>query len=149
MDFVSNCKNVCWRDSTNETTNFVVFSPQANFTDLSIAAAGEVVSTFAGRECCVVGATNPFGRQSEFPRPEPLLFVSSCSSIILTRLSETSSRPATPRRTDSARNRNQHLWISNQEHWPLDHRGGPETPQAGQLVSFSFRPFRYFQSPIW
>jgi hypothetical protein len=34
-------------------TNSVAFIPQANYTDWSIAAAGEVVSTFSGRGCCV------------------------------------------------------------------------------------------------
>jgi hypothetical protein len=34
-------------------------SPQANYTDRVTAAVGEVVPTFAGRECYVVSATDP------------------------------------------------------------------------------------------
>jgi hypothetical protein len=43
----------------------VAFSPQANYTDWSIAAAGEVLPTFTGRGCCVVSAANPFGHQTQ------------------------------------------------------------------------------------
>jgi hypothetical protein len=34
------------------------FSPQANYTNQSTTAASEVVLTFAGRECCMVSATD-------------------------------------------------------------------------------------------
>jgi hypothetical protein len=37
-------------------------SPQANYTDRTTAAVGEVVSTFAGRGCYVVSATDSHGR---------------------------------------------------------------------------------------
>jgi hypothetical protein len=37
-------------------------SPQANYTDRATAAVGEVVPTFAGRECYMVSATYSHGR---------------------------------------------------------------------------------------
>jgi hypothetical protein len=37
-------------------------SPQANYTDRATAAVGEVVPTFADRECYVVSATDSHGR---------------------------------------------------------------------------------------
>jgi hypothetical protein len=45
------------------------------------------VPTLADRGCRVVSATDPHGRNLGFLDPEPLLFHSSYSSIILTRLS--------------------------------------------------------------
>jgi hypothetical protein len=48
---------------------------------------GEVSGNLCGRGCCVVSSTNSHGRYSRFSRPEPLLFHSSSSSVILTRLS--------------------------------------------------------------
>jgi hypothetical protein len=41
----------------------------------------------------VVSATGPHGRYSRFSRPEPLLFHSSSSSVVVTRLSGPHSRP--------------------------------------------------------
>jgi hypothetical protein len=43
----------------------------------------------------MVSATDPHGRNLGFLDPEPLLFHSSSSSIILRRLSEPRSRPTT------------------------------------------------------
>jgi hypothetical protein len=37
-------------------------TPQANYTDGSTAAVGEVVPTFAGRGCYVVSSTDSHGR---------------------------------------------------------------------------------------
>jgi hypothetical protein len=37
-------------------------SPQANYTDRATTTVGEVVPTFAGRGCYVVGATDSHGR---------------------------------------------------------------------------------------
>jgi hypothetical protein len=57
--------------------------------------SANLVPTFANRGCHVVRATDPYGRSFRFPRPEPLLFNSSSSRIILTRLSWPGSRPTT------------------------------------------------------
>jgi hypothetical protein len=53
----------------------------------------KLVPTLADRGCRVVSATDPHGRNLGFFDPEPLLFHSSSSSIILTRLSGPRSRP--------------------------------------------------------
>jgi hypothetical protein len=53
---------------------------------------GQVSANFWGW-CRVVSATDPPGHYFRFPRPEPLLFHWSSSSIILTRLSGPRSRP--------------------------------------------------------
>jgi hypothetical protein len=47
---------------------------------------GEVSANFLRIERChVVNAADPYGRTSRFSRPEPLLFLSSSSSLVLTR----------------------------------------------------------------
>jgi hypothetical protein len=45
--------------------------------------------------CRVVSATDPLRKYYRFPRPEPLLFLPSSSSVVLTRLSGARSRPTT------------------------------------------------------
>jgi hypothetical protein len=55
----------------------------------------KLVPIFADRGCCVVSATDPHGRNLGFLDPEPLLFHSSSSSIILTRLIGPRFRPTT------------------------------------------------------
>jgi hypothetical protein len=55
----------------------------------------KLVPTFADRGCRVVSATDPHGRILGFLDPEPLLFLPSSSSIVLTRLSGPRSRPTT------------------------------------------------------
>jgi hypothetical protein len=59
-----------------------------NYTDRTTAA-------FADRWCYVVSVTDPSGRIIDFSRPEPLLFLPSSSSVVLTRLSGPLSRPTT------------------------------------------------------
>jgi hypothetical protein len=67
------------------------------------------------------GSLRPYSRLS---RPEPLLFLSNGSSVVLKRLCGSRSRPTTSQKICSAGNRNPDLWICSQEFWPLDHRGG-------------------------
>jgi hypothetical protein len=64
----------------------------------------------------------PYAR---FSGPEPLLFLSSSSSIVLTSLGEPCSRPTTTQKIWWGREPNLHLWICSHKLWPLDHRGGP------------------------
>jgi hypothetical protein len=52
----------------------------------------KLVPNFADRGCPVLSLTDPYDRIL-FCRPEPLLFLSSSSSIVLTRLSGSRSRP--------------------------------------------------------
>jgi hypothetical protein len=55
------------------------------------------VPNFAG--CRVVSAADPLRPQSRFSRPEPLPFLSSSSSVVLTRLSGPRSRPITSQKS--------------------------------------------------
>jgi hypothetical protein len=81
--------------------------------------------TFSERGCHVVSAADPLRPYSRFPRPEPLIFLSSISSIVLTRLSRPRSIPTTTQNIWQRLESNPDFWICNQELWPLDHRGGP------------------------
>jgi hypothetical protein len=56
--------------------------------------SAKLVPTFADRGCHVVSMTS-LRQYSRFSRPEPLLFLPSSSSIVLTRLSRPGSRPTT------------------------------------------------------
>jgi hypothetical protein len=83
---------------------------------------GEVSANFCRQrvprgQC--VGSQRPY---SQISRPEPLLFLSSTSSI----------GPCS--RRGSARIRTPDLWICNQELWPLGHRG---------ILLYTSRPY-YF-----
>jgi hypothetical protein len=80
--------------------------------------SAKLVPTFAARGCHVVIVADPLRPYSRFSRSEPLFFLSSSSSVVLTRLSG-------PR---SSRESNPDLWICSQELWPLDRRGGREKP---------------------
>jgi hypothetical protein len=72
------------------------FSPQANYNDSVTAMASEVVPTFSDRGCCcMISAADPYGGYSHFSKPEPLLSISSSSSVILRRPSGPHSRPTT------------------------------------------------------
>jgi hypothetical protein len=56
---------------------------------------GEVSAKFLDRGCHVVSVTYPLRPYSRFSRPEPLLFLPSSSSIVLTRLSSAGNRTET------------------------------------------------------
>jgi hypothetical protein len=60
---------------------------------------------------------------SRISRPDPLLFLSSSSSVVVTRLSGPRSRRTTSQKIWQRRESNTDLWICSQEFWPLDHRG--------------------------
>jgi hypothetical protein len=59
---------------------------------------GKLVPTSAGKACCVDNARGPYDGYTQFYRPEPLLFLPSSFSIILTRLSGPRSTPTTSRK---------------------------------------------------
>jgi hypothetical protein len=70
-------------------------SPRANYTDRATAACRRNdCQRFADRRCLVVSVTDPYGHILG-SRQEPLLFLSSSSSVVLTRLSGPRSRPTT------------------------------------------------------
>jgi hypothetical protein len=71
-------------------------SPRANYTDRATAASRRSnFQLFADRGCHVVSVTDPLRPYSRFYRQVPLLFYSSSSSVVLTRLSGPRSRPTT------------------------------------------------------
>jgi hypothetical protein len=57
-------------------------SPRANYTDFRLLSA-KSVPTFAYRGCHLVSVTDPYCRILGFVDLEPLLFLSSSSSIVL------------------------------------------------------------------
>jgi hypothetical protein len=89
---------------------------------------------------------------------EPLLFHSSSSSVILTRLSGPRSRPTTSQKiTGNAGNRTRVVWIGSQELWPVDHRGGHKVHTCFQqsyhrsILLFGHLYFKgdFFASSVW
>jgi hypothetical protein len=78
----------------------------------------------------VVSATDPYSRPSQFSRPEPLLFHSSTSSVILTRLSGPCSIPTVLRR-------------SRDSDW--QHNGRPRGPRSSPSKE-GFSTLRVVQS---
>jgi hypothetical protein len=57
--------------------------------------SAKLVLTFADRECRVVSSADPLRSHSRCSRLEPLLFFSSSSSVVLTRVSGPRTRPTT------------------------------------------------------
>jgi hypothetical protein len=76
------------------------------------------VPNFANRGRRVISATDPTNVNLDFLDPEPLLFHSSSSSVILTRLSGPVPYPLLLRKSATAGNGTRDLWICS-------HRGGP------------------------
>jgi hypothetical protein len=68
-----------------------------------------------------IRSLRPYSRLS---RPEPLLFLPSSSSFVLTRLSGPRSSTTTFQKIWQRWESNPDLWICSQERWPLVHRGG-------------------------
>jgi hypothetical protein len=86
----------------------------------------KLVTTFAVRGVPHGQRYGSLQLYSQFYRPEPLLFLPSSSSIVLTRLSRPHSRPTTSQKIWQRQNSNPDLWICSQELWPLGYRGGPK-----------------------
>jgi hypothetical protein len=80
---------------------------------------GEVSVNFCGW-CRMVSAKDPL--YSRFFTQEPLLFVPSRSSIILTDWVNPVPDPLFIRKSGSAGNQTRNLWICSQQLWRLDHR---------------------------
>jgi hypothetical protein len=73
-------------ETKHNKTNFVAFSPQANYIDGAAAACRRVlVQTFAVKGVSRGQRNGSPRRSSRFSRPGPPTFNSNCSSIILTR----------------------------------------------------------------
>jgi hypothetical protein len=107
-------------------TNSVVLSPQTKYTDWATATyRRNLVPTFANRGLSRGqrdGSPTVFNLQ--FYRPDPLLFFQVAPHLSLRGWVDPVAHPLPLRIFGSAGNRTQDLWISSQELWPLDHRGG-------------------------
>jgi hypothetical protein len=86
---------------------------------------GEVSANLCGQRVPRGKRYGSLRSYSWFSRPEPLLFLSSSSSIALTRLSGPRFRHTIFQKIWQSRETNPDLWICSQELWPLDHRGDP------------------------
>jgi hypothetical protein len=85
--------------------------------------SAKLVSTFCGYRLPRGQRDESIRPYSRLSRPEPLLFLPSSSSVVLTRLSGPCSRITTFHLVVPG-NRTRDLRICSQELWPLDHRGG-------------------------
>jgi hypothetical protein len=107
-------------------------SPRANYTDRENAACRRSEHQLLRIQGAMWSAwRTPTAVFSVPSRPEPLLFLPSSSSIVITRLSGPRSR---------AHYLSENLVASGMELWPLDHRGGIwdtelrlSIPAAGKL----------------
>jgi hypothetical protein len=86
---------------------------------------------------------------SRVSRPEPLLFLSSSSSVVLTRLSGPRSRPTTSQKIWKRRESNPDLWICSHKLWPLDHRGGQNSSSEENNRTQREWPHNHAPSPVW
>jgi hypothetical protein len=100
-------------------TYSVAFSPQANYTDRSNAAAGEVMPTFAGRSAQLISSAVNL---SFLDRSRHLFFPVAPQLSSRSRVDPVPD-PLFLRKPDSAGNRTWNLWICSQKLW-LDHRDG-------------------------
>jgi hypothetical protein len=88
------CRELCW--FMQKSLFFCGFSPQANYTDRAAAACRRTQCQLMRIEGVAWSAHRiPTAVNLHFLDPEPLLFHSSSSSVILTRLSGPRSRPTT------------------------------------------------------
>jgi hypothetical protein len=84
VNMLLNLKETPWLESASD-----LYRPN----DRRLTA--KLVPTFADRGCHVVSVTDPYGRILGFLNREALRFLSSSSSVVLTRLSGPRSRPTT------------------------------------------------------
>jgi hypothetical protein len=82
------------------------------------------VPTFADRGCHVVSATDPYSRIFGFLDRSHYCFFQVAHQLYSQSWVDPVSYPLLLRKSGSAGNRIQDLWICSQEIWLLDHRGG-------------------------
>jgi hypothetical protein len=104
----------------------------------------KLVPTFTGRECHVVSVTDPYGLNLGFL--DRRFFLSSSSSVLVTRLSAPRSRLTTSQKMWWRRKSNPDLWIYSQELWPLDHRGGLILPEMLVPPNFDCISVTYYST---
>jgi hypothetical protein len=103
------------------TNNSVALVRERTISTERLPLVDEVSANLCGYRVVAADPLRPYSRIS---RPEPLLFLWSSSSIILTRLSWPCSWPTTLHKIWQCRESNLNFWIYSQELWPLNHRGG-------------------------
>jgi hypothetical protein len=100
-------------------------SPQENYTDRATVACRPRECQHLWIESVALTAQRILTAVSlDCLDPEPLLFHSSSSSVILTRLWTSVPVPLLLRKSGSAGNRTRDLCICSKKFWPLDHGGG-------------------------
>jgi hypothetical protein len=105
-------------------TNFVALVRERTIPTERPLLVGEVSANFCWQRVPRGQSNGSQQSYSRLSRLELLPFLSSSSSILLTRLNGPVPDPLLLRKSGSAGNRTQDLWICKQELWPLDHRGG-------------------------
>jgi hypothetical protein len=109
-----------------QTNELHGLSLRANYTERP-PLVGEISVNFCGYRVMHGQHNGSLRPYSRFSRPEPLLFLPSSCSIVLTR-----PRPTTSQKIWQSRESNPDLWICSQELWLLGHRGGPAKVYAFQ-----------------
>jgi hypothetical protein len=82
----------------------------------------KLVPTVADRECCVVSSTDPYGRFGLLDRSS-YFFFQVAPQLYSWGWVDHVPDPLLLRKSGSAGNRTQGLWICNKKFWTLDHRG--------------------------
>jgi hypothetical protein len=107
-------------DIFTNKTNSVAFSPQANYTDWATATGRRIlVPTFADRVVshCQRGGSHTVVNLSVLERNR-YSFVQVAPQLCSRGWVDPVSNPLL------LRNRTRDLWVSSEELWPIDHRGG-------------------------
>jgi hypothetical protein len=86
------------KQTNNQITKRYGLCPRTNYTDRATATCRSEYQLLRTEGCRVVSAVDPVRPLSRFSRPEPLRFLSSSSSVVLTRQIGTRSRPITSQR---------------------------------------------------
>jgi hypothetical protein len=86
---------------------------------------GEVVPIFADTGCFVVSATDPPVVSLGFLDRSRYCFFQVAPQLFSRGWVDPVPDPLLLRKSGSAGNRTQNLWICSQKLWPLDYRGGP------------------------
>jgi hypothetical protein len=133
----------------------VAFSPQANYTDRASAAC-------RWTSCQLLRIEGVASWAQRIPTAVNLGFIDRSRYFSIQVAPQLSSRgwvdpvpdPLLLRKSGSAGNRTRDLWISSQELWPLDHRGGhiltqanTKSAQISERFSFCFRTWWWLLSP--
>jgi hypothetical protein len=87
--------------------------------------SAKLVPNFVDRGCHVVRAMNPHGSILKFLYQSRYCFFQVAPRLYSQGWIYPVPDPVLLRKSASARNRTQDLWLCSQELWPLDHRWGP------------------------